>query len=72
MKCCDIEGRAPRTFVKFPEEPLPVTPITCAYIPEVKAEMRLNLGGRALYIGDVENVDEANRTLVLLCEEKVT
>ncbi|MEM0926109.1 MAG: phage head closure protein [Planctomycetota bacterium] len=47
--------------------------VTMHYIRDVplSREMRLKIDDHNLYIGDIDNIDESNRTLVLLCEEKV-
>lgn len=45
--------------------------VTMRYLAGVKRDMRLKMGDRILYIGDVDNLEESNRYLVLLCEERV-
>lgn len=41
------------------------------YLPGITHHQRFKLDGRALYIGEIDNLDEANRFLVLICEEQI-
>ncbi|MEL6106669.1 MAG: phage head closure protein [Planctomycetota bacterium] len=52
--------------------------IDCRFMPDpddpsmpiVKREMRFLFGSRELFIGDVEDVEEQHRFLVIICEER--
>lgn len=41
------------------------------YLPGVTRDMRFLMDDRAFYIGGIENIDESNRFLVLICEEQI-
>jgi len=65
---CSIQPQSPGAF----DETKTTHLVTMRYHPQVTFNTRIAHRGRFLFVRGVQNVDELNRELVLLCEEVKT